>query len=84
MHGDGLKELLTMNPMEKHTKTMNKTLENTTYLIDNNFLLCQHKKLHPLTARRGKWISETLYRDIEKSQKMIHRNTSLQRVEKIY
>ena len=27
--------------------------------------MCQHKKLHPLTARRGKWISETLYRDIE-------------------
>ena len=34
------------------------------YLIDNKTFLCQHNKLHPLTARRGKWISETLYREI--------------------
>ena len=27
--------------------------------------LCQHNKLHPLTARREKLISETMYRDIE-------------------
>ena len=44
---------------------MTKTLENAPYLIDKKTILCQHKKLHPLTARRGKWISETLYRDIE-------------------
>ena len=35
-----------------------------TYLIYNNKLLCQHNKLHPLFARRGKWTSETLYREI--------------------
>ena len=35
-----------------------------TYPIDNKTFLCQHNKLHPLTARRGKWISETLYREI--------------------
>ena len=63
---------------------MNKTSENTTYLIDNKTFLCQHKKLQPLTVRRGKWISETLYRDIENIIKMIHGNISLQRVEKIY
>ena len=56
LHADGLKLLLTMNPMEKLKNTMNKTSDNMTYLIDNNKLLCQHKKLHPLTARRGKWI----------------------------
>ena len=28
--------------------------------------MCQNKKLHPFTDRRGKWISETMYRDIEK------------------
>ena len=44
---------------------MNKNSENTTYLIDNKTNLCQHKKLHLLPYRRGKWISETLYRDIE-------------------
>ena len=45
---------------------MNKTSENMTYLINNKMFLCQHKKLDPLTARRGKWIPETLYRQIEK------------------
>ena len=35
-----------------------------TYLIDNKKILCQHKKLHPLTDRRGKWTPETLYREI--------------------
>ena len=42
--------------------------------------LFQHNKLHPLTSRRGKLISETLYRDIET---MIQGNLSLQRVENI-
>ena len=64
MHADGLKLLLTMNPMEKLEKTMNKTSENMTYLIDNKKILCQHNKLHPLTAGRGKWIPEKLYREI--------------------
>ena len=44
---------------------VNITSEIMTYLIDNRTFLCQHKKLHPLTYRRGKWISEKMYRDIE-------------------
>ena len=36
-----------------------------TYLIYNKEILCQHNKLHPLTARKVKWISETIYREIE-------------------
>ena len=44
---------------------MNNAAENTTYLIDNKTFMCQHNKLHPLTARRGKWIPETMYSDIE-------------------
>ena len=44
---------------------MNKISENMKYLMDNKKILCQHKKLNPLTARRGKWIPETLYREIE-------------------
>ena len=39
---------------------MNKTSDNMIYLIDNKKCLCQHKILDPLTARRGKWIPETL------------------------
>ena len=54
LHGGGLKELLTMNLMEKHKTNMNKTSENTTYLIDNKTFLCQTINLHLLTARRGK------------------------------
>ena len=27
--------------------------------------MCQHNNLHPVRARRGKWVSETMYRDIE-------------------
>ena len=44
---------------------MNKTSENMAYLIDNKNILCQHNKLYPLSDRRGKWISETMYREIE-------------------
>ena len=50
----------------KTDKKRNTTSENMTYLVDNNFFLCQHNKLQPLTARRGKLISETMYEDIEK------------------
>ena len=32
---------------------MNKTSENMTYLIDKKKFQCQHKKLHPITDRRG-------------------------------
>ena len=27
--------------------------------------MCQNKKMHPLTYRILKWVSETMYRDIE-------------------
>ena len=37
------KKLLTMNPMEKHIIKMNTTLENMTYLVDNEKNMCQHK-----------------------------------------
>ena len=37
----------------------NTTSENMTYLVDLKKLY-QNNKLHPLTARRGKWISEKI------------------------
>ena len=52
---------------------MNTSAEKMTYLVDNKTIMCQYTKLHPLTARRGKWISETIYRDIEKSFIKIHK-----------
>ena len=36
-----------------------------TFLIDNKQIVCHHKKLYPLTARRGKRITRKMYRDIE-------------------
>ena len=73
-----------MNPMEKHITKMNTASENMIYLADNKTFLCQNNKLHLLTARRVKCISEPMYRYIEKLFSTIHRNTSLQRVDKIY
>ena len=55
-----------------------------TYSVDNKTFLCQHNKLHLFTARKGKWTSETINRDIEKSFRTTDRNTPLQRVDKIY
>ena len=54
-----------MNPMEKQITKMNTTPENMTYLVDNKHFLCQHNTLHTITDRRGKWISEIMYRCIE-------------------
>ena len=71
LHANGLKLFLTMNPMYKLKNYMNKTPDNMTYLI-NKKILCQHKKLDPLTARSGKWIPETLYRKIASIVKIIH------------
>ena len=45
---------------------MNTTSDNMAYFVDNKNIMCQHKQLHPLTARIGKWISETMHRYIEK------------------
>ena len=45
---------------------MNKTSENTIYIIDNKNIVCQHKQLYPLTEIKIKWISETIYGDIVK------------------
>ena len=84
LNEDGLNKLLTMNPMEKQITKMNTTSENTKYIFDNKTFMCQNKQFRPLKARRRKWISEPMYRYIEKSFSMIHRNTSLQGVETIY
>ena len=54
-----------MNLMVKQIKKINTTSDNMTYFVDNK--INQHNELHPLTAIRGKWIPETMYRDIEKN-----------------
>ena len=61
-----------MNPMGEQIKTMSTTSENMTYLVDKKNV-CQHNRLNQLTDRRRKWISETMYRYIEKSFNNIHK-----------
>ena len=73
-----------MNHIEKYITKKNTTSDNITYLVNIKNILCQNNKLHPLTARRGKLISETIYRDIEKSFNMTHINTSFQKEEIVY
>ena len=78
------KQLLTMNPMEVHITKNNTTSDTVSYLVDTKKCLCQHEKLHPLTAIRVKWISETMYRDIKKLFNKTHKVTSLQREDTFY
>ena len=59
-------KMLTVNSMEKHIIERNTASDNISFLVDNQNFLCQHEKLHPLTSRKGKCISEIMYRDLEK------------------
>ena len=56
----------------------NTTSYKVSFFVDNKNCLFQHKFLNPLTARKGKWISETMYRDLEKSLNNTHLDTSIQ------
>ena len=47
-----------MNSMETNITERNTTSENVSYLVDSKKCLYQHGKLHPLTARKLKRISE--------------------------
>ena len=60
------KKIAQYESYKKQITKMNTKSENMTLMVDNKGNMCQHNKLQPLTARRGKWISETMYRDIEK------------------
>ena len=64
--------------MEKKITEKNTTSDNVSYLTDNKSCICRHEKLHPLTARKGGFISEGLYRYIEKSFDKNYLDTSLQ------
>ena len=59
-------KMLTINPMEEQIIERNTKYYNISLFVDNKCFLCEHEKLHPFTARKGKWISESMNRDIEK------------------
>ena len=50
-----------MNPYE-HLLSEKSRIENKSrFLIDNNQKLCEHGGLHPITARKGKYIPVSVY-----------------------
>ena len=52
----GLKSIISMNPYG-HLHSEKSRLENKSqFLINNKQNLCEHGSLHPMTARKGKYI----------------------------
>ena len=48
--------MLAMNPMGKYITEKNTSPDNVPYLVDNKKCMCQHRKLHSLTSRKGECI----------------------------
>ena len=58
---DGLKSIISINPYE-HLLSEKSRIENKSqFLIDNKQNLCEHGGLHPMTARKGKYIPGNVY-----------------------
>ena len=58
---DGLKYIISMNPVE-HLESERTRIENKSqFLIDNRQQLCEHGGLHPMIARNSKYIPGKLY-----------------------
>ena len=53
---NGLKSIISMNPYE-HLLSEKSGIENKSqFLINNKKHLCEHGDLHPMKARKGKYI----------------------------
>ena len=50
-----------MNPYEHLLSEQLRTKKKSHFLIDNKQHLCKHGFLHPMTARKGKYIPDNLY-----------------------
>ena len=58
---DGLKSIISMNPYEYLLSEQSRTKKKSLFLIDNKQHLCEHGGLHPMTARKGKYIPDNVY-----------------------
>ena len=58
---DGLKSIISMNPYEHLLSVELRIKKKSQYLIDNKQHLCEHSFLHPMTARKGKYIPHNVY-----------------------
>ena len=50
-----------MNPYERLLSEKSRIENKSQFLIDNKQNLCKHGGLHPMTARKGKYIPVSLY-----------------------
>ena len=58
---DGLKSIISMNPYEHLLSEQLITKKKCQFLIDNKQHLCGHDFLHPMTARKGRYIPDNAY-----------------------
>ena len=68
---DGLKSIISMNPYEHFISEEIRIKKKSEYLIDNKQNLCEHGFLHPMTARKGKYIPHNVYTSMEDTLKKI-------------
>ena len=62
---DGLKSNILMNPYEHFISEELRIKKKSQYLIDNKRHLYEHGFLHPMTARKGKYIPDNVYTSME-------------------
>ena len=58
---DGLKSIISMNPYEHLLSEQSRIENKSQFLVDNKQHLCEHGGLHPMTARKGKYIPDNVY-----------------------
>ena len=64
---DGIKSIISMNPYE-HLQSEKTKIENKSrFLIDNRQNLCEHGGLHPMKARKGKYIPDNVYTSMKET-----------------
>ena len=62
---DGLISIISMNPYKHLLSKELRIKKKSQYLIDNKRNLCEHGLLHPMTARKGKYIPHNVHTSME-------------------
>ena len=69
---DGLKSITSMNPYEHFISEELRIKKKSQFLIDDKQHLCEHGFLHPMKARKGKYIPDNVYTSVEDTFKKLH------------
>ena len=62
---DGIKSIISTNPYENFLSEELRVNKKSRFLTDNKQHLCIHGFLHPMTARKGKYIPENVKTSME-------------------